>query len=191
MKKVKNNDYKEIKKSIKIAKYFLIGLIVTFVFLLFVRYNKYKYSKQTIEHTKNIDYKILESINGGRRYIDKIIVEINKKKYIVEISKEQFYNLNYQKPKLYYNSKYQKIISDFELSRYQSQVKFTIFCVILLFFPYKYFSLFLMEVKFIQNFVKNEEPNIYQIYLDTINKKKQKNKITWFELIKWCLYLIS
>lgn len=173
MKKVKNNDYKEIKKSIKIAKYFLIGLITIFMILLFVRYNKYKYSKQTIEHTKNIDYKILESINGGRRYIDKIIVKYNKKKYLVEISEDQFYNLNYKKPKLYYNSKYQKIISDFELSRYHFQVNFTIFCVLLLISPYKKFALLIMKVKFIHNFVKNEEPNVYQIYLDTINKKKK------------------
>lgn len=163
---------KKLNNSIIQKILFFLIFIIIFLFLLsIIRYNNYEANKSLILKTKPVNYDILESYDKAKRS-PRLLVLFNNCKYEVVILHSDYNNLNKVKPKLYFNKKQNRLISYHEISTYKSGFYVILILVIILIFPYKKVALLLMRVKNIHSYIKKEEPNVYQIYLDTINKKK-------------------
>lgn len=176
-KEIKSNE-KEImvnksKKIFRFAKLILFVFLIAITYYIFSNYLMYQNFKNIIKNKKSVKFSILDKNFGGRHESASIVISFNDKIFKVNITDDEYLELNYNKPKLYYNKNNKKVFSNYEIEAFESNFKFLIVISIILIFPYKRFALLIMKIKFIHNFVKNEEPNVYQIYLDTINKKKK------------------
>ena len=168
--KLKSNTSKLINKIL-----ILILRIIAFcsiVYFLVLENEKLVTLEKLISNQYDIEYKIIDTYYGRSAY--HLNINYNNQNYDVTLNGDEYYYLETVKPKLYYYAKTNNVYSKLHIDLIYQRLNFYPFIAILIALPYKLTALLLMKIKPIHNYIKETEPKLYGLYLETINKKKQK-----------------